>query len=339
MNPAPGEQSAEDVATINAIQGRSKASFPRLQYTAPPLGVNPAYDEALKFLAEDRESIRAKINSVRNMLQRVKGDESVGARDRRRDWQTRLDALLVQRDINSPEVQWRAKNDDMDLNLPVYRHLAKRKWSERALLLTMQRVEQMHVVPDVIPRIKPSVDVRLTFAADDKPGSKAFETGAFVASSQTEKMPEIEVQLFDEYVDRHARYSIAIVDPDVPDDAADSFTSYLHYLQTDVELSPTQPSVGADNGTVRVGWVPPHPHKGTPYHRYTCLVWAQSSKTVEAGDVARLGFKAQAFAQRNGLHPIGINFWRQVYDENVSAMMQRYPDVGYLDKDYRRVKA
>ncbi len=73
-------------------------------------------------------------------------------------------------------------------------------------------------------------------------------------------------------------------------------------------------------------YVPPHPQRGTPYHRYVLLVLPQSSPTEPIDipvfqDSERLGFNFRAFAEQYGFDGArggGAHMWREVWDETVS---------------------
>lgn len=319
--------------------------YPRLQYRRPALGVNPAYDLALDLIKQDRLSTVKKMQLTKAKMSRlnVKADSPL-KESQLRDlavYHRQLEDLL---DMNDPEVRWRHARGDVDLSMPIYRYLSQKTWSEKALLLLMQRITQMSVTPDVIPIISPTVDVRLQFPGRTKGLRKGqFEVGEILTSLESQHMPSIEIQSF---ADETKKFSIALVDPDVPDEQNDSFTSYLHYLHTDVSLSSTEHAVEANNGTVVLPYIPPHPQKGTPNHRYTLVVWEQPATAPKpnaplAGKhaIPRERFDAQKYAQQNGLHAVGMSFWRQVWDADVATVMQAYPDVKYEEKNFKRIKA
>lgn len=79
-------------------------------------------------------------------------------------------------------------------------------------------------------------------------------------------------------------------------------------------------------------WVPPHPQRGTPYHRYVVLLLPQAHPTERISvpqltDAGRLGFDVRAFCARHGLNGSkggGAHMWREVWDETVSKI---YRDV------------
>jgi large subunit ribosomal protein L35 len=78
------------------------------------------------------------------------------------------------------------------MNKPIYRFLSNRKWREYRRPILMQRLEQMNVVPDVLPYLDPVVDVQLRF------GGKDVQPGAFVGSLQSEHAPTFKVVKFTE---------------------------------------------------------------------------------------------------------------------------------------------
>ena len=96
-------------------------------------------------------------------------------------------------------------------------------------------------------------------------------------------------------------------------------------LRPNIPLSASTPSPSVPLDT-HTRYVPPHPQRGTPYHRYVLLVLPQSSATepidipvFEESD--RLGFNFRAFAEQYGFDGArggGAHMWREVWDETVS---------------------
>lgn len=334
------------VGLSNGEKAGVAKQFPRLQYHAPALGVNPAYDLALDVIKKDRASALSKYYITNQRIKKLNtdpGELSPLKQAQIRDMKLFAKTLRELADLNDPEVHWRHLKGDADFSLPVYRRLAQIKWSQKPLHLLMQRVTQMSVTPDVIPMIAPKVDVRLKFPDRLRgPRKGQFEVGEFLNSSESATMPQIEIQ---QYHDNSGLYSVAIVDPDVPNEETDSYTNYLHYLRRDVSLTCTDHELHASNGSLVHDYIPPHPHKGSNYHRYVVIVWEQPQKAPQpnaplAGhNIPREAFDAQSFAQQNGLHAVGINFWRQVWDAKVADLMQQYPGVGYVEKEFKRIKA
>ena len=79
-------------------------------------------------------------------------------------------------------------------------------------------------------------------------------------------------------------------------------------------------------------WIPPHPQRGTPYHRYVLLLVPQAHPTERikvsvVPDDKRLGFNYREFAAQYGLDASkggGVHMFREVWDETVSKI---YKDV------------
>ena len=74
-------------------------------------------------------------------------------------------------------------------------------------------------------------------------------------------------------------------------------------------------------------YIPPHPQRGTPYHRYVLLFLPQESSTEPISvpalsDADRFHFNVREFAAQHGLHENagGAHMWRQVWDEGVSQI-------------------
>jgi hypothetical protein len=80
--------------------------------------------------------------------------------------------------------------------------------------------------------------------------------------------------------------------------------------------------------TSHTPYIPPHPQRGTPYHRYAIFLLPQQSPTepIEVpafGDADRLGFDLRAFADKYGLDGSkggGAHMWREIWDPTVSQI-------------------
>ena len=98
------------------------------------------------------------------------------------------------------------------MNKPVYRFLLNRKWREYRRPILMQRLTQMHVVPDVLPTLDPVVDVQVRFRGHD------VQPGAFVDSLQSELPPTLKVIPFTE---GEMLCTVAVVDSGEHNSASD----------------------------------------------------------------------------------------------------------------------
>jgi large subunit ribosomal protein L35 len=345
MNQSTHHDSAVEVTTN--VPGTAR-SFPLLQYRAPALGVNPAYDLALELIKQDKTATLNKYYATNQKIKKLNLDSSI--KESLKQSQIRELTIFAKKlrelaDMNDPEVHWRHRRGDADLSNPTYLRLALATWSSKPLHLLIQRITQMSVIPDVIPKISPTVDVRLLFNPRTRGSRRGrFEVGEFLNSTESAKLPKISIQSFE--MDVKKLYTLAIVDPDVPNESTDSFTSYLHYLRRDISISPTSPKITSTNGTITHDYLPPHPHKGTNYHRYTVIVWEQpntppqpNARLADSTSIERVGFSAQSFARQNGLHAVGMSFWRQVWDDKISDLMRQYPEANYVEKVFKRIKA
>lgn len=77
---------------------------------------------------------------------------------------------------------------------------------------------------------------------------------------------------------------------------------------------------------IHTRYVPPHPQKGTPYHRYVILLLPQESTTERLAipvptDAERLSFNVREFTEKYGMDGGkggAAHMWREVWDEQVS---------------------
>lgn len=194
----------------------------------------------------------------------------------------------------------------------------------------------MKVVPDVLPGIDITMDMDIYF------GGKRSEPGAFVDSKTSEGPPRLRLQPYDKG-ERHV--SIAVVTPDVPDVANDSFTSRLHYLVCNVKLSPTETSViphllSKDSQVVH-GWLPAYSQRGAPYQRLAIVVLEQAGlstiDTASAQKIARDNFSLRSFVDKHRLKPVTAGLFRAQWDENTAGVMQKLGVPGH-DVQFKRKK-
>jgi large subunit ribosomal protein L35 len=210
------------------------------------------------------------------------------------------------------------------MNKPIYRHLAEKKWRGLPYRLLAQRIQQMSVVPDVLPKFEPIVDVQLWFRRDK------VEPGELLDSRETEVPPRLKVQAFDA---GERLVSVVVMDSDVPNAETDDFERRCHYLAANVPISPDKPSLPLSKVNketqLAVPWLPAFSQKGAPYHRLT--VWVLNQKPGETLDVAKLrelysgrgGFSLKSYRDKFGLTPVGFNMFRTIWDEGTAGVMER----------------
>lgn len=210
------------------------------------------------------------------------------------------------------------------MNKPIYRHLAEKKWREYPYRLLTQRISQLNIVPDVLPKFDPTMDVQLYFRRIK------VTPGEILDSRITEVPPRLRVQCFDA---GERLVSVVVMDSDVPNAETDSFDRRCHYLAANVPISPAEPSLplGRVNKETQlaVPWLPAFSQKGAPYHRLSIFLLEQ--KPGEALDVGKLrelysgrdGFSLKSFRDKFGLQPVGFNVFRTVWDESTAGVMAR----------------
>jgi len=227
------------------------------------------------------------------------------------------------------------------MNKPIYRYLADQKWRSYDRKVVLQRLSQFHIVPDLLPKFDPVADVQLFFRRVKVP------VGTLVNSLVSELPPRLRVQVFDK---GERLVSVVVVDADVPDLDADSFTKRCHFMAVNVPLSPDSGSIAFSRikapEQLAVPWLPAFSHKGSPYHRLAVFVLEQKpGETLDAEKLRSLynkgaegrGFSLKSFRDKFGLSPVGFNLFRTVWDENTAAVMGRAGIEG-ADLEFRRVR-
>ncbi|CDR99510.1 hypothetical protein, partial [Sporisorium scitamineum] len=187
----------------------------------------------------------------------------------------------------------------------------------------------MHVFPDVIPGITPTADVQLSFG--EGPGFTDHESnggdvlvGAFVDPSLTVSPPVVNGNVFHT---EPKKYTLAIVDPDQPDEEHQSYKTSLLALKTDIQLSATSDPRVDLTKDMEMDYIPPHPQQGTNYHRYVTVLFEQPQNSLKVqGD--RHDFNITHFIQQRALVPAGVHFWRAQWSHNAAETVSRvYTDI------------
>ena len=250
------------------------------------------------------------------------------------------------------------------MNKPIYRYLAHRKWCSMDRKIIMQRIEQFHIVPDLLPKFEPIMDVKLKFR-----GYK-IQPGAILNSAMTENPPTLRMQVFDK---GERLFSIVVVDSDVPQIETDSFGRRLHFMATNIPWDPTrnslplsrlgrqaaapqQPSsessdcstatpssslVPAEKGDLVIPWLPPFAQKGSPYHRLSVFILRHNKdQLLDVNKLKELyngrdGFSVKSFRDKFGLTPVGFTMFRTEWDDNTADIMKRHNIPGW-DIEFKR---
>lgn len=120
-------------------------------------------------------------------------------------------------------------------------------------------------------------------------------------------------------------YSVSPFTLDSPDVQNKTYQQRCHWLLSNVSLSATSPTV--NNGDSVLDYIPPHPEKGTKYHRYTLIAFEQPNEGQDKVDIKVEGrdqFDVKSVAQTYGLKATGATFFREEWDNSVSNI---YKDI------------
>ncbi|KAJ9139477.1 Ribosomal protein YmL35 [Pleurostoma richardsiae] len=320
-----------------AVRTSANVPFEQLPYQC--------FQEARKVLQADREEKLAKIREELDKIRRLEATDASKFRDGEYHKQKKLgslrryvEELKILADINDPLVKRKFEDGLGDMTKPIYRYLAERRWREMPYKIIKQRVEQFHIVPDVLPKFDPTADVQLYFR------QRHVAPGEFVDSLVSEVPPRLRVQVFEK---DERLVSVVVMDSDVPVPDQDGFARRCHYLAANIPVGPTTsslPLAKADaEAQLAVPWLPPFSQKGAPYHRLSVFLLEQ--KAGERLDVAKLrelyagrdGFSLKSFRDKFGLKPFGFNIFRTVWDDGTAAVMERHGIPG-ADVEFRRQK-
>lgn len=342
-----------------ALRDTPQVPFEQLPYQC--------FQEARKFLLEDRQEKLKQIETqslrLKNLMEQdpaVSGGQEA-KETRIRSMKAHLNELVILADINDPMVKKRfedglgaswsiasgnaaANRFSGDMNKPIYRYLADKKWRKQKRLILEQRLTQMHVVPDLLPGLDPIVDVDLAF------GRKTVAPGEFVDSQTSEQMPRLTVQSFEQ---GEKLVSVVVVDADVPVPEKDGFTYRCHFIASNISISPTQTSIPLiridqedkkmkDPAGKRIAlpWLPPWANKGAPYHRLAVFILEQvKGKPLSIPRIAntkRDSFILRSFVDKHKLKPIGATLFRTQWDENMTGVMQRAGLADQVDIEFKR---
>ncbi|MCJ1474858.1 hypothetical protein MMC13_003518 [Lambiella insularis] len=304
-----------------ALQSSNNLPFEQLPYQC--------FQEARNILQADREEKIKQIEEEKRRIAKVEaldpakcGGEAAKT-VKLLSMHKYLEKLKVLADVNDPMIKKRFEDGEGDMNRPIYRYYADRKWREYKRLIIMQRIEQMHIVPDVLPHLDPTAEVDLAF------GRRNIQPGEFVDSRVSETSPRLNVQVFEK---GSKLVTIVVLDSDVPNVEKDSFDYRCHFLATNIPISPTitlLPLAKISQETqVVLPWLPPHAQKGSPYHRLSIFILQQpEGKPLDVAAMRarykRDGFNLRSFNDRHLVKPIGVNLFRTIWDEGTEGVMQR----------------
>ncbi|PVF95758.1 PEBP-like protein [Serendipita vermifera] len=270
-------------------------------------GDNPLYDMALQVIQEDSNSLKGKLKKL--------SSGSDGPQQSQK-----CEQLEILSEMNRPDILWKFERGQGDASRAVFRYLEEQKWRKQGKLdHLMQRIHCMNVVPDLLPDFHPSVDLSIRFESLD------VEVGVFLPPKTTIQAPQLHVKAF--HSDTRL-YTLLMVDPDSPDPAHQTYRTFLHWLVPNIPISSASISPLSFSNEVPASWIPPHPQRGTPYHRYCIflLEHPEPNERIEVGpidDEGRKSFVLREFVNRWKLKPHiggGAHFWRSIWAQEVSEI-------------------
>lgn len=279
-----------------------------------PLLIDETFKTAFDILEKDAEEIYSTIAENKDTLTSKE-----------------LNDLQAQAEENNPEVlhnvTFNLKN--VDRSQPVYRKYLQQKWESLDLMVAMQRLEQLHVIPDTMPTLEPTADVRIKFAHNTDPEFADWvEPGTKVPAFSVSKPPTVEITDFAVVDNQPQLYSVLVVNPDVPDHETNSFKTSLNYGLFNVPLTPTDNTITPGKLLSNPQWVfhryqPLLPEKNVPTHRACLWVFKQEGELKNL-DFTTDKFDIRKFAEDNSLTAVGAHVWRQDYDRSVNKVREEY---------------
>lgn len=147
---------------------------------------------------------------------------------------------------------------------------------------------------EALAKICDSGNSRLLLAV--KYGQNALSCGQTATKEETSSKPGVKMN----NVERDARYTLLMLDPDAPGHSLDSLTFWLHWAVTDIK------GIALDKGFVEgnnlMDYAGPTPPKGSGNHRYQIIVFeSTNSEGVQLPSNGRGQFSLANFVQMNNL--------------------------------------
>ncbi|EGW33494.1 mitochondrial ribosomal protein MRPL35 [Spathaspora passalidarum NRRL Y-27907] len=291
-----------------------------------PNEIDSTFAMAYEILEQKAEDLYNQVEKLEQQLAQTKDEESI------KQLKDQIDTLLIRAEIQNPEVMYNSSFNDpdsLDKTQPVYRKALEQKWKKYDLMVTMQRLEQLHVIPDTLPTLEPKCDVKIRFGHNsDSEFSHWIVPGEMLPTIAVSQPPTIKIQEF-ERVDGKNLYSVLLVNPDTPDLPANSFSTTLHYALANVPLDNVDNTIDPSKLLTKgeeytlADFEPLVPEKNTPTQR-ACLWVFRQTKPLDIKPVARKHFDIRTFVQEQGLIPVGAHVWRQGFDRSVNQVREMY---------------
>ncbi|ONH64944.1 putative odorant-binding protein A5 [Cyberlindnera fabianii] len=253
----------------------------RIRYTSPA-GINEAFDLAHDYLKKHAQEKYNQADKTQDPIEKSK--------------------LLVQAEINNPEVQYKFQYNDkynnntniIDYTQPVYRSLKKTHWESYSQMLLMQRIEQHGVI---------QIHFQLW---NQEPRFKNLMT---LIHNLNFTQYSLLTQMFQMLRITHIR---------------PIFNGGFQTLNSIIMIISSHPKRLLEDSSINeiIDYCPPTPEKNLPTQRFAIWVFRQSDQLTEK--ISNREFDIRKFVEEKKLQPIGAHLWRSAWDLNTPAVREKY---------------
>lgn len=158
-----------------------------------PSGIEPAYDEALNYLAKRKQELLAQQAETEQqaVLAATQNDT-----DKASDLVAQAEALAIAAEVDDPAVRWAFGKGWQDMTRPAVRYMREQAWRRQTYLSTGNRkpvarshqelgplntlqfrAQVMKVIPDLVPFAVPTADLQLFYGVGHGFGDHGGQAG------------------------------------------------------------------------------------------------------------------------------------------------------------------
>lgn len=287
-----------------------------------PEQINETFDLAMEILQENAGKQFAELETLQQKLETATEDKKAGIFQR-------IENVKLAAERFNPEVLYNVLTNAeqaQDLSQPIYRAFAKKKWMEHDRMLTMQRMEQLHMIPDTLPTVNPTADIKVKFPHNQTSEFALWvEPGTVMPASAVAQPPTVKINQF---TTAKGLYTVVLVNPDTPDLQNNSFSTSLHWGVANIEIDQSSFELGSkwqleNDDKVFKQYVPLTPENNTGNQR-GCLWVLQQQGPIDVSIGDGQDFNIRQFVADHQLTPIGGHLWRQAFDRLVEGVRQQY---------------
>lgn len=163
------------------------------------------------------------------------------------------------------------------------------------------------------------LNLTVDFAGDSDPNCTAAR-GNLIMAESTLSVPKMNLSA--ESVDKSALFTFMALNVDTPMPSERTMIASPFYMVSNATVNDDN-IVDSQKGDVILSYVPPHPQKGTGFHRYVWLALQQSSKISPEKVFKQLEqtqWDAKKFLQQSEMTPCGCVFHRAAWTPAVSDL-------------------